>query len=146
MNNRIEKSIELKASVDRVWKALSDSKEFGQWFKATFEGPFEVGRVVVARMTMPGFEHHRFQVDVKALEAPHRFAFEWRSVPAQVSDQPSDAPTMVEFTVAARGTGSVVTVVETGFERLPLDKRLEAYRDNDEGWGIQLGNLAAYVA
>lgn len=145
MNNRIERSIELNASVDRVWKALTDSQQFGQWFKATFEGPFVVGQVVVARMTMPGFEHHRFQVDVKVLEAPRRFAFEWRSVPAQEGDQGSDAPTLVEFTVVPRGTGAVVTITETGFERLPADKRLEAYRGNDEGWAIQLGNLAAYV-
>lgn len=142
---KIEKQRELKAPLDRVWKALTDSQQFGQWFHAAFDGPFVAGQSVVARMTLEGFQDHRFRIDVKVLEEPFRFAFDWCSYPEVEGDRPSDAPTRVEFLLTAQASGTLVTIIETGFEAMPADRRFEAFRSNDEGWGFQLGNLEEYV-
>lgn len=146
MDNRIEKHIDLKAAPARVWKALTDSNEFGQWFGCRFEGPFVVGQSVVGTLNFPGFEHLVWALDVKALDAGRRFAFTWHPYPADPSiDYDKEPPTLVEFVLEARGTGTHLTVIESGFEKIPENRRLEAFRMNTEGWAEQLENVAKYV-
>ena len=144
--NRIEKHVDLKAPPSRVWKALTDHKEFGQWFGVKLEGPFVVGKTVAGKLTIPGFEHMQWAVDVKKMEPERLFAFTWHPYPADPTiDYSKETPTLVEFTLAASGSGTHLVVTESGFEKIPANRRLEAFRMNDEGWIEQLENVAKYV-
>jgi uncharacterized protein YndB with AHSA1/START domain len=144
--NRIEKKVSLKSSPTRVWKALTDHKEFGQWFGVVFEGPFAVGQKVAGSLTYPGFEHVPFAIDVTVLDLEKRFAFHWHPYALDAAvDYSTETPTLVEFLLAPEGSGTVVTVVESGFEKLPAHRRLEAFRMDEEGWGEQVVNLQKYV-
>ena len=144
--NRIEKHIDLKASPSRVWKALTDHKEFGQWFGCKLEEPFVVGKTVRGKLTYPGFEHLQWAVDVKKMEPERLFSFTWHPYPVDVTvDYSKETPTLVEFTLEATSSGTHLVVTESGFEKIPANRRLEAFRMNDEGWIEQLENVAKYV-
>lgn len=144
--NRIERHIDLKASPARVWKALTDHKEFGQWFGCQFEGPFVVGKVIPGKLSFPGFEHMQWAIDVKKMEPERAFAFTWHPYPADPSiDYTKEKPTLVEFKLEASGSGTHLVVTESGFEKIPANRRLEAFRMNEEGWIEQLENVAKYV-
>lgn len=144
--NRIEKHIDLKASPARVWKALTDHKEFGQWFGVKLEGPFVVGETVCGKLTYPGFEHLQWAVDVKQMEPERLFSFTWHPYPVDVTiDYSKETPTLVEFTLEAAGSGTHLVVTESGFEKIPANRRIEAFRMNQEGWVEQLENIAKHV-
>jgi uncharacterized protein YndB with AHSA1/START domain len=144
--NRIEKHIDLKAAPSRVWKALTDYKEFGQWFGCKLEGPFVVGKTIFGTLNFPGFEHMQWGVEVKKLEPERYFSFTWHPYPADATvDYTKETPTLVEFTLEAKGSGTHLVVTESGFEKIPANRRLEAFRKNDEGWIEQLENVAKYV-
>ncbi len=144
--NRIEKHIDLKAAPSRVWKALTDYTEFGQWFGCRFEGPFVVGKTVLGTLDFPGFEHLQWAIDIKKMEGERVFAFTWHPYPADPGiDYDKEPPTLVEFRLEAAGGGTHLVVTESGFERIPANRRLEAFRMNTEGWVEQLGNIAKYV-
>ena len=144
--NRIEKRIELKAPVSRVWKALTDYEEFGKWFGCKLEGPFVVGKTVHGKLTYPGFEHLQWAVDVKQMEPERLFSFSWH--PGAVDpavDYSKEAQTLVEFRLEGVPDGTVLTVTESGFEKIPANRRLEAFRMDEEGWIEQMENIAKYV-
>jgi uncharacterized protein YndB with AHSA1/START domain len=144
--NRIERNIDLKAPVSRVWRALTDYKEFGQWFGCTFEGPFVAGETVLGKLNFPGFDHMQWSIDVKQMEAERLFSFSWHPYPADPAiDYTKEPPTLVEFKLEGTPGGTRLTVVESGFENIPADRRLEAFRMNTEGWVEQLENVANYV-
>ena len=144
--NRIEKHIDLKATPQRVWKALTDHKEFGTWFGVELEGPFAVGKTVAGKLTYPGFEHLQWAVDVKEMEPNRLFSFTWHPYAIYSGiDYEKEIPTLVEFTLEAKGTGTHLVVTETGFDKLPANRRLEAFRMNEEGWIEQLENIAKHV-
>ena len=144
--NRIEKHIDLNAPRSRVRKALTDYQEFGQWFGCQFEGPFVVGKMVPGKLNFPGFEHMQWAVDVKKMEPERLFSFTWHPYPADPTiDYSKETPTLVEFTLAVSGSGTHLVVTESGFEKIPANRRLEAFRMNDEGWIEQLENVAKYV-
>ena len=144
--NRIEKHIDLKASPSRVWKALTDYQEFGQWFGVKLEGPFVVGKTVAGKLTYPGFEHLQWAVDVKKMEPERLFSFTWHPYAVDPTiDYSKETPTLVEFTLEPNGSGTQLTVTESGFDKIPADRRLEAFRKNEEGWIEQLENIAKYV-
>lgn len=144
--NRIERHIDLKSPPSRVWKALTDHKEFGQWFGCVFEGPFVVGKVVPGTLNFPGFEHIQWAVDVKKMDPEKLFAFTWHPYPADKTlDYTKEPQTLVEFVLHAVGTGTRLQVIESGFEKIPANRRLEVFRVNSEGWVEQLENVAKYV-
>ena len=144
--DRIEKSVELRADVGRVWRALTDHREFGTWFRAALDGPFVVGRTVLGRITIPGYEHLRFTAHVTAIEPERYFAFTWHPYPIDPDrDYTQEEPTLVEFTLSPSGEGTLLRVVESGFDRLPADRREDAFRMNSNGWAAQLGHIAAHV-
>ena len=144
--NRIEKHIDLKAAPARVWKALTDHTEFGQWFGVKLEGPFVVGETVRGKITYPGFEHLQWAVDVKQMEPERLFSFTWHPYAVDVTiDYSKETPTLVEFRLEAAGSGTHLVVTESGFEKIPANRRLEAFRMNQEGWVEQLENIAHYV-
>jgi uncharacterized protein YndB with AHSA1/START domain len=144
--SRIEKHVDLKASPTRVWKALTDHKEFGEWFGVKVEGPFAVGKTVAGKITYPGFEHLQWAVDVKKMELERLFSFTWHPYAIDPAvDYNKETPTLVEFTLEARGTGTHLVVTESGFDRIPAGRRLEAFRMDTEGWIEQMENIAKYV-
>lgn len=145
--DRIEKKIVLKAARPRVWKALTDAKEFGTWFRAKLATGFAVGKRVTGNITSSGYEHLKFDVFVEKLEPERTFSFRWQ--PAAVdpkADYSKEPTTLVEFRLDDAPGGTLLTVVESGFDRLPPGRRSEAFRMNSEGWAIQLENVKQHVA
>lgn len=144
--NRIERSIELKAPLSKVWKAITDHKEFGQWFGCQFDGPFVVGKTIPGKLNFPDFDHMQWAVDVKKMEPERLFSFTWHPYPADPAiDYTKEPPTLVEFKLKSIPGGTLLTVIESGFENIPANRRLEAFRMDTEGWIEQLENVAKYV-
>lgn len=145
MHDCIEKSVDLKASPARVWKALTDYREFGSWFKVKLEGPFILGQVTEGQITYPGYEHFRFQALVRELEPERRFAFDWPHKEDQSAPMGDEVTTRVTFELEKIEEGTRLIVRESGFDKLPAAKRLDIFRQNEEGWSIQTRNIEAYL-
>jgi uncharacterized protein YndB with AHSA1/START domain len=146
MPDRIEKRIELKAPVPRVWRALTDYREFGTWFRVALEGPFVSGQQVSGRITWPGAEHLTMTVTVQRMEHERLFSFTWHPYAIDPAvDYSSEPQTLVEFKLQPIPEGTLLTVVESGFDALPPHRRDEAFRMNDKGWSIQVQNIAEHV-
>ena len=145
--NRIEKQIELKASISRVWRALTDYREFGEWFRVRLEGPFVAGEVSRGQITHPGYEHVKWEAVVQKMEPERLFSFTWHpySVDPKI-DYSKETPTLVEFRLAPTASGTLLVVTESGFENIPADRSLEAFRRNDGGWAQQMKNIESHVA
>jgi uncharacterized protein YndB with AHSA1/START domain len=151
MNNTIEKRIELKAPISRVWRALTDYREFGEWFRVKLEGPFIPGQLSRGQMTYPGYEHVKWEAVVQKMEAERLFSFTWPQPksfdkadrPVDYSQEPS---TLVEFRLEKTAAGTLLVLTESGFDQLPGDRRLEAFRRNEGGWTQQMKNVENYVA
>ena len=127
MSDRIERSIELKAPVSRVWQALTDHEQFGQWFRVKLEGPFVAGQPSTGRITYPGYEHVRWRATVKQIEPERLFSFTWHPYAIDPDKDYSDeTPTLVEFTLQKTPTGTLLRVVESGFDKVPAYRREEA--------------------
>lgn len=146
ISDRIEKQIELNASVERVWQALTNHKEFGQWFRVELERPFEVGAKTFGQITYPGYEHVRMEVEVVAMDPMNRFAFQWHPYAIEPGvDYTNEPPTTVEFTLKSTTSGTLLKVIESGFDQVPEVRRSEAFRMNDGGWTEQMKNVESYV-
>jgi len=145
-HDRIEKQIELKAPVERVWRALTDYKEFGEWFRVKLDGPFKVGRESTGFITWPGYEHLKWTAVVRAMEPETLFSFTWHpySVDPKV-DYSREEPTLVEFRLAPTAAGTSLTLIESGFSKVPAHRRAEAFLRNDGGWTQQMRNIESYV-
>ena len=144
--DRIEKVIDLAAPVSRVWRALTDHEQFGEWFHVALESPFRVGETTLGRITYPGYEHMEWESVTERLEPERLFVFSWP--PSAVdpdTDYPPEAKIVVEFRLEPTGAGTRLTLVESGFLQFPETKRLEMLRSNREGWDIQAENVSAYV-
>jgi uncharacterized protein YndB with AHSA1/START domain len=146
MNDRIEKRIELKSPVARVWSALSDSRQFGAWFGVDLKAPFVAGQPAQGQMTIKGYEHITWRVVIQQMEPEKLLSFTWHphAIDPQ-ADYSAETPTLVEFRLHAAGTGTLLIVTESGFDKVPAGRRDEALRMNDRGWGIQLTNIECYV-
>jgi uncharacterized protein YndB with AHSA1/START domain len=146
MNDRIEKTIELKAPLARVWRALTDHNEFGTWFRVKLEGPFVPGQPTRGRITYPGYEHLVMEVVVRKMEPERLFSFNWHPYAIDPNvDYSGEPPTLVEFTLEKAAGGTRLRVVESGFDKIPASRRAEAFRMNDGGWSAQMQNIADYV-
>lgn len=147
--DRIEKRVVLRAPRSRVWRAISDAEEFGTWFRMNLDGALVAGRTVRAKVTIPGYEHMKVEMQVERIEPERYFSYRWHPYPNDPAvDYSAEPTTLVEFTLEdAEGGGiTALTIVESGFDRIPLARRSEAFRMNDGGWAGQIKNLAAYVA
>ncbi|HWW98334.1 MAG TPA: SRPBCC family protein [Edaphobacter sp.] len=146
-NDRIEKQIDLKAPVSRVWRALTDYREFGEWFRVKLEGPFVAGQVSRGQLTFPGYEHLQMELAVQKIEPERYFSYTWHpyAVDPKV-DYSQETPTLVEFTLEKSAKGTLLKVTESGFDKIPSARRLEAFRMNENGWGQQLKSIENYVA
>jgi len=145
--DRIQKQILLRAPRSRVWRALSDAKEFGAWFRVELQGPFAPGSRLRGNVTHPGYEHLKFELEVERME-PERL-LSWRWHPAAIDpevDYSKEPTTLVVFELSAAKEGTLLKVVESGFDRLPPARRADAFRMNEDGWGKQLSNIEGYLA
>ncbi len=146
MTDRIEKSVEIAAPVSRVWKALTDYREFGQWFRVKLDGPFETGKVSTGHITYPGYEHLKWEAVIKTMQPERVFAFTWHPYAVDPDvDYSSEPSTLVEFTLEPTETGTRLTAVESGFDKIPVGRRPEALRMNTGGWEEQMQNIARHV-
>lgn len=144
--DRIEKTVELNAPVERVWRALTDHAEFGGWFGVKLDGPFTPGETSTGRITHPGYEHVAWEARVVRMEAPRLFAFTWHPYAVDPDvDYSGEPPTLIEFRLEPTAGGTRLTVVESGFDALPRHRMPEAFLRNEGGWEAQLGNIRAHV-
>jgi uncharacterized protein YndB with AHSA1/START domain len=155
--DRIEKNVVIRASRDRVWRALTDSKEFGRWFGARFEGPFAPGRTVrgvIAPSERASSEEtagHPYLgkplvVRVERMEPPHRFSYRWQPLEGPADSGAEEPPsTLVEFTLEDAKEGTRVTVVESGFSKIPAPHGQSAYKSHEGGWSIQVQRIRVHI-
>jgi len=145
--DRIERRFEMRAPRARVWRALTDAKEFGAWFGAKLEGAFAAGATTRGRITSPGYDHMTLEFQVEQIEPEHYFSYRWHPYPFDPKvDYSAEPTTLVEFHLEEIAGGTAVRIVESGFDRIPLARRAEAFRMHDEGWTGQAKNLMGYVA
>ena len=146
MDDRIEKTIDIKAPRSRVWRALTDHKEFGAWFRVKLDGPFVPGQVSRGQITHPGYEHLKWEAVVQKVEPERLFSFTWHPYAIDPNtDYSAEPPTLVEFTLEDAAGGTRLRVVESGFDKIPTHRRDEAFRMNDGGWTAQMRNINDYV-
>ena len=145
--DRIEKKILLHAPRARVWRALTDAGEFGSWFGVKFEGPFKVGGSMNGKVTIRGYEHVQMEVKIERMDAEKLFSYRWHpyAIDPKV-DYSAEPATLVEFRLDEVPDGTMLTVVESGFDKIPAGRRDEAFRMNDKGWSGQLENIRRHVA
>jgi uncharacterized protein YndB with AHSA1/START domain len=145
--DRIEKRIELRAPRSRIWRAITDAKEFGTWFGVKLEGAFTPGAVVRGRITHPGYDHLTMDVTVERVDPETLFSYRWHPYAIDPAvDYSSEPMTLVEFHLDEIRDGTRLTVIESGFDRIPLARRAEAFRMNDGGWAAQIKNIERHVA
>jgi uncharacterized protein YndB with AHSA1/START domain len=144
--DRIEKNIELNAEPARVWRALTDYREFGEWFRVKLERPFVIGKVLRGNIQYPGYEHQVMEILVKEMVPQRVFSFDWHphAVDPKV-DYSNEKRTLVEFHLDETPVGTALVVRETGFEDIPEARRQRAYQMNSQGWEIQLKNIQEYL-
>lgn len=145
--DRIERSTLVRAPRSRVWRALTNAEEFGRWFGVDLKGQtFQAGQRTQGKITIEGFEHVPFDVVVEKMEPEQLFAYRWHpyAIDPKV-DYSREERTLVSFTLKDAPEGTLLTVVESGFDQVPPDRRLEAFRMNSGGWEAQLRNIVGHA-
>src|SRR5262249_45079709 len=158
VTDRIEKRVLLNASRARVWKALTDAMEFGEWFGARFDGPFVAGTVLrgviaptkadaeIARMQEP-YAGKTFEITVDRIEPQRLFSFRWHPHAVQPGvDYSTEPTTLIVFTLEEQSQGVLLTVTESGFDRIPIERRAQAFAANEGGWEKQMTLIEKYLA
>ena len=156
--DRIEKKILLRAPRQRIWRALTDAAELGTWFGARFDGPFTPGArrrgvivptgvdAEVAKAQQP-YEGKPFEITVERLEPERLFSFRWHPYAVEPGvDYSAEPTTLITFTLDEVPDGIMLTVTESGFDRIPLERRAEAFKANEQGWAMQLKLIEKYLA
>jgi uncharacterized protein YndB with AHSA1/START domain len=156
--DRIEKQILLHAPIERVWRALADSTEFGSWFGMKFDGPFVAGRALTGRIAgttvdpeiakaQKQHEGLRLEIVVDKLEPERLFSFRWHPHAVdRIVDYSGEPMTLVAFALRQEKEGVLLTVTESGFDRIPLERRAQAFAANDGGWGMVIKLIEGYLA
>jgi len=145
--DRIEKQIQLKAPRSRVWRALSNAEEFGKWFGVDLKAKaFVAGQPVQGQITHPGYEHVVWNVVVERIEPESLFSFRWHpyAIDPKV-DYSKEPTTLVVFELKDDSGGTLLSVVESGFDNIPASRRDEAFRMNSGGWEAQMNNIAKHL-
>jgi uncharacterized protein YndB with AHSA1/START domain len=145
--DRIEKKVQLNAPQSRVWRAISDAKEFGEWFKVNLKGAFAEGKSIRGNILSPGYEHLTVDFMIEQIEPERYFSYRWHPYPMDPKvDYSLEPTTLVEFRLKEVDGGTSLTIVESGFDRIPLARRAEAFRMNDNGWTGQIKAIERYVS
>jgi uncharacterized protein YndB with AHSA1/START domain len=144
--DRIEKRIVLRAPRARVWRAISNPDEFGTWFRVKLDAAaFAPGARVKGRLTIAGYEAWPFEIVVERVEPERLLSYRWHPYPEPGVDLAREPMTLVEFQLAEVTGGTELTVVESGFDAIPLDRRATVFRMNEGGWAQQLKNVERHV-
>jgi uncharacterized protein YndB with AHSA1/START domain len=145
--DRIEKKAVIRAPRSRVWRAISNAQEFGVWFLVKLDGPFVQGAPIKGQITHPGYEHLTMELQIERIQPESYFAYRWHPYAVDPAiDYDAEPTTLVEFHLEEAGGGTLLTIVETGFDQIPLARRAEALRKNDGGWAGQIRNIERYVS
>jgi uncharacterized protein YndB with AHSA1/START domain len=146
--DRIERKVLIKAPRARVWRAVSDAGEFGDWFGVNFKGKtFVAGEHIQGKITYPGYEHLEMDVLIERI-VPEKL-LSWRWHPAAIDpkvDYSQEPTTLVEFELKEVDGGTMLTVIESGLDKIPLARRADAFRMNSSGWDEQMENIKKHVA
>ena len=142
----IEKEIVVRAPRSKVWRAITDSREFGKWFQAEMKDPFVPGARARGRITNPGYEHLALELHIERIEPEHLFSWRWHPYAVDPHQDYSKEPTtLVVFELEEIPEGTRIKVTESGFDQIPRARRSEAFRMNSDGWAAQLRNIDHYV-
>jgi uncharacterized protein YndB with AHSA1/START domain len=145
--DRIEKKVQLAAPRSRVWRAISNSKEFGEWFRVRLDDMFAEGKTVRGPMLHKGYEHVTIEMKIEKIEPERYFSYRWHPYAIDNNVDYSDEPmTLVEFLLEEANGGTTLTIIESGFDRIPLARRVDAFRSNNSGWTGQAKAIANYVS
>ena len=156
--DRIEKQVTVRAPRDRVWHAIADSKQFGTWFGVEFEGPFVAGAKLTGKITptkvdpetakqQAPYKDRTFEWSVDSIEPMRRIAFRWHPFALEPGyDYSKEPTTLIEFVLDERDGGTHLTITESGFDRIPLERRAKAFAANEGGWTKQIELIAKYLA
>jgi uncharacterized protein YndB with AHSA1/START domain len=144
--DRIEKKVVLRAPRSRVWRAISDAEQFGEWFRVKLDGKFVEGKSISGKMLHKGYEDAKFEIEIERIQPETYFSYRWHpyALDAKV-DYSKEPTTLVEFRLEDATDGTALTILETGFDGIPLARRAEAFRMNDGGWTSQVRNIESYV-
>jgi uncharacterized protein YndB with AHSA1/START domain len=156
--DRIVKKILLRAPRTRVWRAISDSQQFGSWFGMKVDGPFVAGATMrgtikpttvdpeVAAMQQP-HEGMPFEITIDRIEPERLFSFRWHpfAIDRKV-DYSKEPTTLIVFELEEQPGGTLLTLTESGFDRIPLARRAEAFSANEQGWEHQMKLIEKYLA
>ena len=144
--DRIEKQVQLRHPRSKVWRALTDSREFGKWFGAAFTEPFAPGVRRQGRITHKGYEHMTMDIIIEHMEPERLFSWRWHPGGAAPGEDFSDEPrTLVVFELEEVPGGTLLRVVESGFDQIPLERRAKAFSDNEGGWTMQMEAVAKHL-
>ncbi|WP_425500220.1 SRPBCC family protein [Pseudomonas akapageensis] len=147
MTDRIEREVRLKASRAEVWKVLADAQAFGEWFGVALQGKqFKVGSQIKGPITHPGYEHITWEVHIDRIEPDHLLSFLWHpyAIDPKV-DYSHETPTRVVFQLQELAEGTLLRLVESGFDKIPATRRDEAYKMHCDGWDQQMINIGKYL-
>ena len=145
--DRVEKRRVVRAPRSRVWRAITTAQEFGAWFRVNLDGDFAEGESIRGKITHPGYEHVTMDMLVERIEPERYFSYRWHPYAVEPGvDYSAEPTTLVEFILDEAEEGTTITIIESGFDRIPLTRRAEAFRMNDQGWAGQIKNIARYVA
>ena len=156
--DRIEKKVLLRAPHARVWKAISDSSQFGAWFGVKFDAPFVAGKVMIGSMTGTTVDaeiaarqlQHKgrpFEFVIDRIEPMRLFSFRWHPFAIEVNvDYSKEPTTLVTFELEEVADGTMLTISESGFDRIPLGRRASAFARNDAGWTAQAKLIEKFIA
>lgn len=155
--NRIEKQVLLQASLERVWSAISNAKEFGSWFGVQFddafvEGEQTTGEIVpttvdpeVAKSQEP-YEGQPFEITIERIKPMHHFSFRWHPYAIDPDfDYSKEPTTLIVFELEETDGGTLLSITESGFDSIPLERRAKAFEMNDQGWKAQLTLISKYL-
>lgn len=143
--DRIEKSIVLRAPRSRVWQALSEARAFGQWFGVDLAGAFAPGAHITGRITHQGYEHIPFEIMIERMESERALSWRWHVIADPDVELAAQPTTLVEFELQDAEDGTLLTVVESGFDGVPPEHRARVFRGNEEGWAQQMQSIERYL-
>lgn len=144
--DRIEKKVLLRAPRTRVWRAITDAREFGEWFGVQFTGEFAPGATCLGRITIKEYAHLTLEIRIERMDPERLFSYQWHPYAVEPGvDYSAEPMTRVAFELEEVPGGTMLTIVESGFDRIPLARRARAYRMNNEGWAQQITSIERYV-
>jgi uncharacterized protein YndB with AHSA1/START domain len=145
--DRIEKQITLDPPRSRVWRALTEVKQFNAWFGVSLVTPFTPGGEVSGQINIRGYEHVTMTLWIETMEPERFFSFRWHPYAIEPGvDYSAEPTTLVSFTLEDAGAGTRLTIVESGFDAIPESRRAKAFTMNSNGWNGQAENIRKFLA